>query len=643
MINNNNNNDKDRLQVPEVCKNPIDLGKKNIQDLIEEFDKKLAKTTFMSGCNIPYNSNECILPQQNKFFFSRKNRIFVANIKKDMIAISLKTNFIISDIKECTNVYNDKGNNKPYKYYLITLISSNGKVEKDVMISGSAKSDYKQFQKDLDAKCNGFKIDMKETEFKAFADEFISSKVVDNITVYSNAGVLEPGKILYKNALATSNNIYFVDEDGYIRINDSTCIKVADSTHFLPVLSESNKNGKEVVKDLMNNIIECWSDNIVLPLVVLGHMVMSIYFADFVKKFGVPTLILFGSTGSGKSTLTTVGVSICGLYKSALTSGGSTAKSNEYLCSKYNGLNVCIDDVKGETLNSSTFTTLIKGAYKAIPRTKMLPYGKGIEYIQICSPLVYSTNEALPSLKEVINRMNVVEIFNGVFKAEKFKYHENNIENLEELSLILPEFLKYSFNNVEPIYESIFNDLKENTKDTQLRVISNLAYAYTGISLLLKVSGVNIDGLRTKLIEYAKDQVIKYEDIKNVVDEVLSEIYVLYKIGQIQRDVHFRIKTVLTNNNTSENHLCFNKGVILALINKYYAHDKSKRIDIRLFNSYIKNHPRYRGHTTTRINLEPADAVYFNVTGLSEYDELCQDTESELPQQQDYSNYNILF
>ena len=99
MINNNNNNDKDRLQVPEVCKNPIDLGKKNIQDLIEEFDKKLAKTTFMSGCNIPYNSNECILPQQNKFFFSRKNRIFVANIKKDMIAISLKTNISVQSKK----------------------------------------------------------------------------------------------------------------------------------------------------------------------------------------------------------------------------------------------------------------------------------------------------------------------------------------------------------------------------------------------------------------------------------------------------------------------------------------------------------------------------------------------------------------
>ncbi len=84
--------------------------------------------------------------------------------------------------------------------------------------------------------------------------------------------------------------------------------------------------------------------------------------------------------------------------KEALTSGGSTAKSNEYFCSKYNGMNVCIDDVKGETLASSNFTALVKGVYKGVPRTKMLPYGKGVEYINTCSPLAYLTNESSDTL-----------------------------------------------------------------------------------------------------------------------------------------------------------------------------------------------------------------------------------------------------
>lgn len=54
---------------------------------------------------------------------------------------------------------------------------------------------------------------------------------------------------------------------------------------------------------------------------------------------------------------------------------------------KYNGMIIGIDDIKGQTLNSENFTTLVKGAYKAIPRRRMLPYGRGIEYIHICSPM----------------------------------------------------------------------------------------------------------------------------------------------------------------------------------------------------------------------------------------------------------------
>lgn len=79
--------------------------------------------------------------------------------------------------------------------------------------------------------------------------------------------------------------------------------------------------------------------------------------------------------------------------------------------------------------------------------------------------------------------MNIVEIFGKVFKADKFNYHEvdkDNNERLKELSLILPEFLKYSTVDVIKLYEDVFEILKTNVKDTQNRVISNIAYAYTG-------------------------------------------------------------------------------------------------------------------------------------------------------------------
>ncbi|MFQ8626046.1 MAG: hypothetical protein ACLSA2_06060 [Candidatus Gastranaerophilaceae bacterium] len=354
-------------------------------------------------------------------------------------------------------------------------------------------------------------------------------------------------------------------------------------------------------------------------------MVMALYFNDIVKRYGVPTLILYGETGTGKSTLVTVGLSIFGLSREALTSGGSTAKSNEYFCSRYNCMNVCIDDVKGETLTSSNFTALIKAAYKAVPRTKMLPYGRGVEYIHTCSPLAYSTNETLPDLREVINRMNIIEIFGKVFKADKFKYHEvsnNGGGKLQELSLILPEFLKYSKDDIVKLYERVFDILKANVQDTQNRVISNIAYAYTGAIMLLAIADIEVEDLQQMIIAYAQKQIQKYEDIKTVVDKVLAQIVTLYELGHLEKDRHFKVAKVQTEFG-EELHVRFKKDVIISVINKFYSNDKTKRIDDKAFLSYAKNHKRYRGNHTIRLNEieKPTNAMSFNVTGMEEYAE----------------------
>lgn len=613
-------------QVKNIGGNPIDKGKKSIDEIFEEFKKPLSALNFISTYSINNSADNYDLPKQNKFLFQKWNKIFLLDKKKNKINITLKANFIVTDVKECTLIHNDKSGKLPLKYYLVTLKNSKGKVEQDVEIANNSKSDYKQFQADINSRYNDFAVNMTESEFKTFVAEFISPKIADNALIYTNAGVLEQGKLLYENALITKDSIVWADENGYIKTGDKTFVKIAEATHYLPKLAKSVKTGKEITKALIENIIECWSDNIVLPMITLGHMVMSIYYEEFVKRYGVPTLILFGETGTGKSTLVTVGLSIFGLSRDAMTSSGSTAKSNEYFSSKYNGLNVCIDDVKGQTLVSSNFTALVKGAYKAIPRTRMLPYGRGVEYIHICSPMAYSTNDPLPDLKEVVNRLNIVEIFGKVFKADKFKYHEvdkGNNTNLKELSLILPEFLKYSTEEVLEIYETAFTILENaNIQDTQKRVISNLAYAYTGILLLFDISGVNIDKFDELFINYAREQVKKYEEIKNIVDKVLTEISVLHEIGAIENTSHFRVSNELVNGQ-NELHIHFNKDVMLSIINKYYAHDKSKQINDDLFKSYAKNHPRFRGTRTVRFKEEqgsrPANSMSFNITGLPEF------------------------
>ena len=251
----------------------------------------------------------------------------------------------------------------------------------------------------------------------------------------------------------------------------------------------------------------------------------------------------------------------------------------------------------------------------------MLPYGKGVEYINTCSPLAYSTNESLPDLKEVVNRMNIIEIFGKMFKADKFKYHEvdkGNNARLEELSLILPQFLKYSTEDVIKLYENIFEILKANVKDTQNRVISNIAYAYTGAVMLLAIADIALEDLQDKVIEYTQKQVEKQENLKTVVDKVLAEIPTLYELSVIQKDTHFRIgKETVHGIETLQ--VKFKKDVIIGAINKYYSGNKKKLIDESSFLSYSQNHKRYRGNRTTRFDGKVTNAMCFDVTGMEEY------------------------
>ena len=609
-----------------TTKTPLDCGKKSINEFFSSNEKVISTITLMSKKTLNYYSDEYVFPCQNKFFHLFKHKVYLCTKgKKNQIHIELATTFDVVSVKECTLVYNDKSGKKPLKYYLVTFKSATGKIEKDVEIANNSKSDYKQFQTVLNEIANGFLINMTEQEYKAYVEQFISPKVAEKVTIYSNAGKISDNEILYENALATSDETIWADEDGYIKVSDNSYVKLNKANHYLPKLHKSNKNGAQIANELMLNIKETWSDNIVPALLTLGHMVMSFYYEDFVKRYGVPTLILYGDSGSGKSTLMVVGLSLFGLSKEGLTSGGSTTKSNEFFTSHYNGFNIGIDDVKGDTLKSQNFIALIKGAYKGIARTRMLPYGRGVEYIQFCSPLSYSTNESLPDLKEVINRLNVIEIFGNKFKADEFLYHEfnkDNSNNLQELSLILPEFLKFDKETIIALYEQAFETLEANVEDTQKRIINNVAYAYCGVLLLSLISEVEFENFEEQVIEFAKNQVKQYDSIKTPIEKVLSAIVTLTDLKQLELGTHFKIVDVEVNG-IFETHIRFNKDVVLSTINKYYSYDRSMKIDSDSFLRYAKNHNRFRGnnHAVRYDNSKDkvTSSICFNISGMEDF------------------------
>ena len=83
---------------------------------------------------------------------------------------------------------------------------------------------------------------------------------------------------------------------------------------------------------------------------------------------------------------------------------------------------------------------------------------------------------------------------------------------------------------------------------------------------------------------------------------------------------HFKIAGHDKTKN-SEYHLRFPKKVVLTIINKYYAHDRSKHINETSFNNYAKNSSRYRGTIAVRYEGmdKPVNSICFDITDLSDF------------------------
>lgn len=607
--------------------NPIAIGiekanNKSLEEFFKKNSKSLAHCTFLNSVELEVSDNT-ILPNEKTFLIDYNSKIYQIEClkkKNTKILIKMVANFVIKGIEDITEI-NNLLFKKPssISYYNATLINSDG-LEITIKLDGDAKCDLKKFESTINQATNGFNINMNKNTFKEFVSKYLNIKKAKKIRCYSNPGLLTNKQFLYKNAVFANGTIYNADSEGYIKLEDNTYIKLSDDVQIVPILTTTTRSAKQVTKELIDNIKECWADNAIYPLESLGHMAMSIYYPLFKSK-GVPTLILFGETSTGKSTIAKVGSAIYGLPPSSLHSGGSTIRSWEYYLSHYNGMCICIDDVKGTTLTNSNFTEIIKSLYQAQERSRMKNYGQTADIISICSPLICSTNEKLPNLKEVRNRLNIVEMFGNIFNPDKFKYHENNIDMLKELSIILPELLRFEVKSVEEIYDNAVEFLEKNCKTSQRRVVANLAYAYTGLQLLFKIAEIEIDSIQDKLLEFARKQFQEYDEIEDAVDKVLAEIPVQFNLGKLQKDVHFRIET-----EHNENVVYFHSKTLIAKLNECNYHDKSKYIDISMFNAYSKTHKRFRKEKTYRFRTNETGnfsrsckAIGFNIDGLDDY------------------------
>lgn len=571
-----------------IVDNPIEQGLKPVDKAIIPYKKKLLKLNFMSKLFISVDEGYQ-KPSQYNFLVDKYNRIFSVKYTGKKLELALGCNFTVFDAKTVIFVYNDKSGTKEEQYYVIDLIDCNGKIVKNIAIQKTAKFDMNKFQEALSFFGNHFQMNLKIPEFKTLVQEYILPKLAKTMYIYKNPGLIKPQTFLMGNALIDKGEIHWADEDGLIATPDKNIfIKVNENFEYPhPLLHKPIQSGKIVAKKFLQNYCESWGKNLPLALLATGHMVMGLYYEAFVKKIGVPILIIGGITGSGKSTLVQNGVAIFGFDDNFLNSGDSTVNGQEGVSQSFNGVNICVDDLLDKILESPRFGASIKKLFKSSTKVKRKSYGQAADLSKPCSQTVFSTNGALPDIPELFNRSNIINILDCTLDIEKFQYFEDSGTNRSELSCILVELLKFDETAVLKIHEELKEKLKQALNNEAMsRIVHNIAYMWTGITLLEEIADYKIENLFEEIIKYAKNISAHYKALPTPVDMLLNGLLTLKNHGVINDMCHYKIRQP-QDTEDGRIHLIFHKDTLLTAYNRFFAGDESRKIKTNVFNNYL--------------------------------------------------------
>jgi len=315
---------------------------------------------------------------------------------------------------------------------------------------------------------------------------------------------------------------------------------------------------------------------------------MGLFFDYFLKKnIGIPLLIICGVSSSGKTTLIQNGIAILGMGDDFLIAGDSTANGQQYIAQSINNVACPVDDVFEAVLNSKSLGAKIKANYKATPKIRMKSYGKEPDLCQICSQLVYTANGNIPQIQELVNRANVISINDTSLDTDNYKYLDENADNREELSLILPELIKYAPEEVFETFEHLKLVLKESLEKVNNRILSNIAYMWTGLTLLQDIAGIKLENIDEGIIEHAKNVAEDYKKLPSPIDLFLEGLVIMKKLGVINPGIHYNIKKPEDTEDGSTL-LIFHKETLRTLYNDFFAKDNDRKIDKAIFDRHLK-------------------------------------------------------
>ena len=574
----------------DTINSPEEMLLKSSRKLLEKYIKSLIASNYMDSVHIKYDP-EYQKPKNSKDLAEVGNIICMVKKGSEGLCVAKCSNYRVNDAITIVKKYNNKSGNKDEISCEMSVVTDTGEEINGIELKDKAKYNADAHQGALSAYSNYLQLAIyNPKEFKTYYEKFIGKKLKKTLIQYENSGLIALQQFLGKDFLIDRDKIYYADETGYIptAYPDVYISANKNRPYQLPRLSKSLKSAQQVCSDFLKNTYDCYGKNGVSALLVIGQIVMGLFFDYFLKKnIGIPLLIICGVSSSGKTTLIQNGIAILGMGDDFLIAGDSTANGQQYIAQSINNVACPVDDVFEAVLNSKSLGAKIKANYKATPKIRMKSYGKEPDLCQICSQLVYTANGNIPQIQELVNRANVISINDTSLDTDNYKYLDENADNREELSLILPELIKYAPEEVFETFEHLKLVLKESLEKVNNRILSNIAYMWTGLTLLQDIAGIKLENIDEGIIEHAKNVAEDYKKLPSPIDLFLEGLVIMKKLGVINPGIHYNIKKPEDTEDGSTL-LIFHKETLRTLYNDFFAKDNDRKIDKAIFDRHLK-------------------------------------------------------
>lgn len=532
-------------EVQGDVKSPLDLIMISYQDFVlqelENCDKEKLKRSIIR--KIPDEVDRSTI--SNTLVEFEKSTYEFKPIGKDGKAIETNRvlNGVVKRAVKRKSFANNKSNEHGEATIEIQIETDKGTLTSPFVLTAEAKSKWQEFTKAINTASNYLITNGTDNTLRLFR-ELINKKCNKTVTLLSNPGSIEfedlTGRI-YKNCYTDGFDTYWADENGIIELPNGKKVALDNTAGSnQPMLYKDDIDIKACVSKLLESIDKAFKGKIE-PFLALGLGIMGVFTEKLWKNTcGIPSAYLYGKSKQGKGTIQNLINYIYGFDKTFLAMGNSTYRAINRKCNAYNSCIVHLNDMTSNNIKTDWFENNIVQSYENITREKMKD-GNKFNNLPQCSTLFISSNY-LPAQKEkVLNRILPIYFEANIYNPKEMAKYYNEPTYL---SKILPELLKFDFDDILKMIKECGKNLAIKSEIEESRETNNLAIAFVGLTLLEQLGDYSITDKEAKALEYFNWYLKQFKELEEPIDSFLNHLPTLLEEHVIDFEAYADFKKV---------------------------------------------------------------------------------------------------